>query len=358
MKVTLFKNLKSAKWSSPSMERYAFNLERELKLLGVEVKSMQPSMPWLFSLLPSKINFYLSRFIYYPLLASFNQSEINHITDHSFAQLIFSLNRKKTVITCHDLIPLRVEKDPFALEMFNNSISGLAQATWVMADSEETKKELVEKLGISGGKIKVVYLGIEEKFQPLKEREVTLVREKYNLPKGDILLHVGNNLPYKNIERILSSLKMLQEKKKDFTFLKIGPDFTPEQKAIIEDSGLSEKIIRLNNVTEEDLIGLYNLARMLIYPSLFEGFGFPVLEAMACGLPVIVSKEGSLEEIAGEAGIYVDSGKVENITQAIEELLENASQREKHSEKGLQQAKKFNWKKTAEQVLEVYRSIK
>jgi glycosyltransferase involved in cell wall biosynthesis len=117
------------------------------------------------------------------------------------------------------------------------------------------------------------------------------------------------------------------------------------------------RIIRLGFLPNEDLVMLYNTAEAFVFPSLYEGFGLPVLEAMACGCPVITTKEGSLPEVAGDAALYVDAYDVDNIAEGIRNVFSNKRLREELSEKGLEQAKKFSWKETARETLQVYEKL-
>lgn len=359
MKVNLFKNILNYRWSSPSMERYASSLEKHLELLGVEVNSIQPKTSVLFSFLPSKMNFKVSRYYYYPFLASLKREGLNHITDQSFAHLIFSLDKKKTIITAHDLIPLEIERDDFALEMYKRSIEGLKSAAKVIADSEASKKSLIKNLDLNPENIKVIYLGVEKKFTVINEKKyLAEVREKYKIPEDAfIILHVGHNLSYKNIEGIIKSLELFKEKNKEFVFLKVGDDFSSEQKKLISEKGLEKNVLVIGKVLDSELPLIYNLSSVLLYPSLNEGFGFPVLEAMASGLPVVISKEGSLGEIADSAAVYVDPLNYEEIASKLEVVLKEGALREELTRKGLDQAKKFTWEKTAKEVLKVYEEV-
>lgn len=356
--VSLFGNLDYEKWHSPSMDRYFSELENGLVQKGVKLKPVKPTLPLLYKFLPDRYQFRLARFNYYPSLAKHKQSSINHITDHSYAQVAKYLDPNKTIITCHDLIPFFYEKDTSSLKNFRESVSYLNKVRLILADSQDSKKDLVSQLKIDSSKIRVVYLGVEESFQPSTGANVKIFRERHSLPQKPLLLHIGNNLAYKNMEKILLSLRILKERGIDFCFLKVGSDFTLEHKELIREYKLADSIIFLGVVPENVLPDLYSSIDLLVYPSLKEGFGFPVLETVACGKRVLISKGTSLEEIASQAGVYVDPNEPEDIAHGIEKVLNlNQKDKDKLRTLGLERAKLFSWEKTVNQVYESYLEI-
>lgn len=366
MRIALFLNLMDQKWTSLSMERYGVELRKNLDKIKKEADDIigfQPSIPRALTYLPSRWRYQLSRFYYYPFYAQRHEGNVNHIIDHSFAQISQFLNHEKTVVTCHDLIPLkylpdgtRVEKDPTSLDLFKKSVNYLKEVKCVIVDSEATKKDLISMLEIPESKIRVIYLGRNIAFQIVTN--TTEVKTKLALPARPVLLHVGNTLPYKNLEKIFSCLKILKEEKVTFIFVKVGPEFTSSQKQLIEEFDLKDDIIEAGFLTEKELIQLYNLSSVLLYPSLFEGFGLPVLEALSCGLPAVISKNTSLEEIAGDTLIGVDPQNEQEISQEVKRLVNLKSEELKELKKTLvEQAEKFNWEKTAMETYKVYEDL-
>lgn len=357
-KVVLFGNLQNEQWRSPSMDRVSREIFAALKNKKVNVELVEPIMPFYISVLPAKWRFGYARFSYYPNLAKETKADVYHITDHSYGQLAKSLDPERTIITCHDLIPLTYEKDSFASNSFKKSVSYLHLAKIVLADSAATKKDLVNQLKLNPDKVKVVYLGRDEKFKPLSGGEVDQFKQKYQLPDKPLLLHVGNNLPYKNIENLLRSLQILKNKGLDFQFLKVGSCFTTSQKKLINELGLTFSVQNFPSMPETDLPALYNSCSALVYPSLLEGFGFPTLEALSCGLLTVVSKGSSLEEIAAEAGLYVNPVSPVSIAAGVEKALVLASEeKEKLQRLGLARSQQFSWDKTAEELIKIYELI-
>lgn len=331
MRVVLFRDLKEENWLS--MNRYADALASELRVDEFVV--------------PKVLNLYLTRYLYYPLKARNQQGNVNHIVDHSYGHLAYSLDSKKTVITCHDLNPLKHEESWLNLQLFKYSLGGLKRAAKVIADSEATKKDLIKFLGIPPDKIKVIPLGVGEKFRVIENQS-----RKFNLPQDrKIILHVGGSAYNKNIEGIISAMS-------NIFFIKIGADFTEPQKTLIRKLGLEDSIKFLGQVSKEDLVALYNIADVFVFPSFYEGFGLPILEAMACGTPVVTSNVSSMPEVAGDAATLINPHDVDSIASGINRVLRyDAVQYQRVVEKGLERAKKFTWKKTAEETLRVYEEV-
>lgn len=334
------------------MERYANQLVRELPVEEFVVSSQR--------LAPSGVlNLYYTRYLYYPLKARGHQGDINHIIDHSYGHLVYGLDPKRTVVTCHDLNPLKHEESWLNLRLFKYSVGGLKQAARIISDSEATKKDLIKFLGIAPDKIKVIPLGVEEKFRvEYDQKGLDRIKKEYRLPEGKIILHVGGSAYNKNIEGILNAIVKIKDQRSNVFFIKIGSNFTEPQKSLIKDLKLEDCVKFLGEVSEGDLVALYNIADVAVFPSFYEGFGLPVLEAMACGTPVVTSKVSSLPEVAGEAAILVDPHSVESIAKGISKvLLFGELNYQRMVQKGLEQAKKFTWQKTTEETLKVYKEV-
>jgi glycosyltransferase involved in cell wall biosynthesis len=276
----------------------------------------------------------------------------------------------KLVVTVHDLMPI------VYCEFFPPGIKGILnwrlqkyllaeRVDHIIADSKATKRDIVEYAGIPEDKISVAYLGADKMFKPLKFNKEKLkeeMRKKYNLPEK-FVLYVGDILWSKNIPALIEaareinvSLVFVGKRFTDKTIDKSHPwnkDIVKAQKAIEED----KRLMALGYVSNEDLIKLYNAAALLCQPSHCEGFGLTVLEAMSCGCPVVVSNRGSLPEIVGKAGIYVDPADTRSIADGIGEIYFNANLYKKYRKLGLEQAKKFSWEKTVSKTVGVYNEL-
>jgi glycosyltransferase involved in cell wall biosynthesis len=215
-------------------------------------------------------------------------------------------------------------------------------------------------IGCDPERLHVVYNGLHERFRRrISDYKVlSEARSHFGFTWSVTILHVGKCTFYKNIEGIIKSLALLPDGLRNHVhFVKVGEDFTQAQRNLIHRLGLSERVHFLGQLSVEDLVLLYNVADLLLFPSLYEGFGWPPLEAMACGTPVVCSDRGSLKEVVGEAALMVNPEDPKSIANSVESILTDAELREKLVNCGLERAKQFNWATNAEQVLEIYNKI-
>lgn len=277
----------------------------------------------------------------------------------------FGLSGKtKLISTIHDLsferYPEFFSTKRWLWHIFVNPKKICRRANKIIAVSESTKKDLVSLYEINAGKIEVIRNGLAEKFKVINRNDEKLIKikEKYRLPYK-FILYFGTIEPRKNVISVLKAFEILKKtENEDMKKIKLviaGSDGWSSKEAyfLIKNSRQKDEIILINNVQEEDKEYLYNLASIFVYPSFFEGFGFPPLEAMASGVPVIVSNNSSVAEIVGEAGILIDPGRPSEIFLALREILSNRGLQEKLVQKGLQKTKKFQWKTGAEDFLKV-----
>ncbi len=234
------------------------------------------------------------------------------------------------------------------------------KATRIITDSEYSKRDISETYGIPAERITVTYLAAPAHFEPVSsERELQRVRQTYGL-EGEYLLSVGSIQPRKNLTRLLAAYSRLQTKRPERKLPKlvlVGKRawLYGQTLRAIEELGLSDSVILTGYVTESDLPALYSGALCFVYPSYFEGFGLPPLEAMKCGAAVIVGNRTSLPEVVGTAAVMVDPFDIDALAFAIEKLIDDSDFRCKLRVKGLEHSKKFTWHSTARQTLEVYR---
>lgn len=236
----------------------------------------------------------------------------------------------------------------------------------VVTISTSTKSDIIKQYDIASDKVIVVYPGIKNvasiKHQALSMNEL---KEKYNV-SGKFILFVGTLQPRKNIERLVEAFKIVAsskenavEGKKDLTLVIIGKKgwLYEDMLAAPKKFEVEDRVKFLEFVPDEDLPSFYKVAECFVLPSLYEGFGLPVLEAMKYGCPVIASNISSLPEVGGAAALYVDPYNIGDITKKIESVLDNPSQRKKMIEEGYKQVKKFSWEKSAEKVLDVLKEV-
>jgi len=231
--------------------------------------------------------------------------------------------------------------------------SAIRNTKKVVTISESTKKDIIKYFPIASEKISVIYPAVADNFRFIDDKQkCKFALDKFNLPKKFILF-VGTLEPRKNLVRLISAYHKLPN---TCPLVIVGKRGWRYQEIFdkAEELRLKDKIIFLDYVPTEDLPYLYNSAACFVYPSLYEGFGLPVLEAMACGAPVITSNVSSLPEAAGEAAILVDPYNVDEIAMALNKILTNENLRQDLREKGLKQAQKFFWRKTAQEILKIF----
>ena len=230
------------------------------------------------------------------------------------------------------------------------------KAQRVIAISASTKRDIVKLLGVAESKVDVVLCGVDEDFQLLEnQRVLDDFRRKRHLPE-QMILFVGTIEPRKNLITLLRGYALLR-KKVQLPPLVIGGAkgwHHQEVFSVAEELGLREDIIFPGYIPQDELPLWYNAADFFIYPSLYEGFGLPPLEAMACGTPVIISNTSSLPEVVGEAGILVDPDNAEQIAEAMQRVLADNALRAEMRRRGLNRAREFSWQKAAQETVKVY----
>jgi len=289
---------------------------------------------------------------------------IIHLPNHHLGRYGLFL-KVPYIITVHDLIRYFDLKGygtlihhPNLRDRFYLSLDyrGIKKATKIIAVSRTTKHDLVQHLGIPAERISVVYEGINHQlFKPTSRR----------LADYPYLLFVGSEHPRKNFAALLRAFSILKSEGrfKDLKLLKVGKaggveaEFRKHTLQAVSELGLSNEVVFTDYVAEEDLPAYYSGAECFILPSLYEGFGFPPLEAMACGCPVIVSNRASLPEVTGKATVKVDPYDIDSIARALRQVITDERLRQELVSKGLEQARQFSWEKAARETLEVYESV-
>lgn len=278
------------------------------------------------------------------------------------------LARARSVVTIHDLSFLVVPEasDPGNRAYLSHQVPRAARrASLVVAVSEATRRDVIERLGIAPGRVVTVPNGVDPHFRSLSYDEITplapALRARLGLPPR-FLLHVGTIEPRKNLVRLIHAYARLVAHGRDAEHdlvLAGRPGWMYESVyQAAAHSGLARRIHFLNYVPERDLPMLYNLATVFVYPSLYEGFGLPVIEAMACGTPVLTARTPALVEISGTAAMLIDPRAEETITAALELLLENPAMLAHLHTVGLQQAARYPWTASANQMIGVYERLR
>jgi len=263
----------------------------------------------------------------------------------------------KKILTVHDLAYYLPEYNAYKfLDNFYMKFmikSSCRRADKIIAISKNTKKDIIQILKINKEKIKVVYEASDEKFKRLNKKDLAELKKKYDLTR--FIFYSGSISPRKNIKRLIKAFEIIKNKL-NLDLIITGNKLWKNKKemALIKQN---PKIKVLGNVSDQDLVALYNLAEVYVYPSLYEGFGLPILEAQACGCPVITSNKSSLPEVGGHSVVYINPLKTEEMSKAIEKVVSNKKLRENLIKKGYKNIKRFSWDKTAKEVLDLIKNV-
>jgi len=352
----------------PSMRLYAERLGDALLHQGVAVTRLRPpaivpaewrarSATW------AKLDIQFGRFAVYPRLVRNMNADVIHVIDHGQAYLLNGLDPSRTVVTCHDVILLALAHGrigsarvpPIALQILHLSLELMKRAAAVVADSEQTKRDLVSFIGLPAHRITVIAPGLNQPFSPDAARGIA-ARQRLGLGDGPLVLHIGRTF-YKNISGVLRVVHALRAQGIPARLVRTGRPLAGAERRLAERLGLSDAVVELRGVPDEDLPALYNAVDLLLFPSLYEGFGWPPLEAMASGTPVVCSRAGSLAEVVGDAALTADPENVEALTWHAAAVFGDAPLRAALVARGIAHASQFTWRRTATQVIDVYRDV-
>jgi len=288
------------------------------------------------------------------------KADLLHCPDY----LIPPTLNKIIILTIHDLAFIRFPQfnfDWFTKKYTKEVKRNARLAKIIIADSKSTKDDIIKFFKIDPAKVKVVYLASDSQFKKLANQEKDKkVLKKYGIDKKYIL-SAGTIEPRKNYPTLIKAFNYIKHNNNDFNYRLVIVGRTGwKSEATYRERELSpykDDILFIGRVSDKDLVQIYNQAEIFVYPSFFEGFGLPPLEAMSCGLPVIASDSSSLKEVVGDAGILVPPEDYREISRQILYILKNEKIKKKLKEKSLKQAQKFSWEKTARKTLNIYNEI-
>lgn len=356
--------------------RYVEMLHTRLAAGGVDVVRVAPALPPL----PAAAYDGLLRFgadlraflRTYPVWARYPPADVYHLTSQNLAALLI-LRRPpgRVVVTVHDILPHLLRRDPAlsplrrpADQLFDRmAMAGLRRADRLVADSDYTRRCVVEHLGIPASRVAVSHLGIDHSHFRPGAGDPAALRERYALDAGRrYLIYVGSEDPRKNLAALLRALAAARATLPDLCLLKVGrAHFVEERRrlvALADELGLRGAVTFLDDVPEADLPDLYGLAAACVQPSLYEGFGFPLLEAMACGVPSIYARASSLPELAGDAALAFDPwapGAADELAALICRLIADPALQLRLRAEGLRRAAAFTWERTVAVTFAAYR---
>lgn len=348
MKPVLFGNIQNDK--STSMHIYLKELTKNFpKKFSYELIYPQSRS--------NKYQLFAKKHFFYPLLARKYYGDINHILDHSYGHLAQFIPKEKTITTCHDLIPFIDKKvtSNIGRNLFKWYISGMLRSKKIITVSENTKKDILSRYNYPKENIVVVPNGVSEKFKKISDKKKEKKKEEWGFKNKRIILSIGI-AEYKNINGTIEAFNEISKKEKESHLIKVGK-FTFEQEKKIVNYNLKNKVSVYEFLDEKKLVELYSIADLLIFPSFYEGFGLPVIEAMASGCPVVTSTRGSLPEISNKCALLANPYNQKELNQASFRAYTDDSLRKEMIKKGIKRAKNFSWKKTAKSTISVYESI-
>lgn len=261
---------------------------------------------------------------------------------------------RKQVLTVHDLSFKRMPETtvPNLKWYLDGAVPrSVARADLVLADSDATRRDLIELFRTPPDRVQTLYSGYDAMFHPITdETELQRVRAAHKLEKP-FLVHVGTIEPRKNIARLIEAYARLPQRREIDLVIAGGRGWMYDEiEAAPQKFGVSESVRFLGFTPDADLPALYSLAELVAYPSLYEGFGLPVLEAMACGAAVVTSNNSSIPEVAGDAAVMIDAHDTDAIAGAMQRVLDDRKWRAALQEKGIRQARKFSWDKSAREL--------
>lgn len=289
--------------------------------------------------------------------------EADIVHSNNFCVPRFRNRRKKVVVTVYDISVL-THPECHRKANINHCLAGIKDAVSyadaIISISKHTKDDLIRYFDADPEKIAVTHLAARPEFSHVADiGELQRVRVRYGLP-GSYILFIGSLEPRKNVKTLLRAYSVLSENiKKEFPLVIAGGRgwLNSDIPGLVSELGIKDKVLFAGYVDDGDLSAMYSAASLFVYPSLYEGFGLPILEAMACGTPVVTSNTSSMPEVAGDAAVLIDPVDIENLSFTMGQLLENNAKRNEMILKGFERASVFSWEKCARETLDVYRKV-
>lgn len=295
--------------------------------------------------------------LYYPIELFIGRVKLFHATDFTLPP---TLPPTQTLLTVHDLSFVRAPETatPILKKYLDRVVPwSVKRAKHVLADSQATKDDLMSLYGTPEEKITVLLSGVEPRFRRIEDTAVLRqIRRKYQLGDAPYVFSIGTVQPRKNYTRLIQALHALGEEFSHVNLVIAGGKGWLDAPIYhtVEALGMSQRVRFIGFVEDADIPALYSGALLTAYPSLYEGFGFPILESMACGTPVVTSTISSMPEVAGDAALLVDPYDVSALAESLRWLLTEDALREKLIERGYRQARRFTWQKAARELKAVY----
>lgn len=354
-----------------SMDLYAARLRRFLPqfLPDAQLAFPDASFRELFSdgSLEAPAPRYLDRYLTYPRVTRAHRGDVYHVLDHSYGHLVAGLDPGRCVITLHDLYPLQVIeaasrglRASVRRRFLERTMMHAFRAARIIVNSRFIRNELLDRTGFPEERLHLIPLGVDPVyFEARSAEDLTEFRKRLDIRESDaIILHIGSCDPRKGIETLLRAMsKLPREGAARVTLVQVGGRVTPGLMNLAAALNLEDRFVPAGAVDSEDLIRALKTASALVCPSTYEGFGLPVLEAMAAGTPVIVSLKGPMIELSGEDGLAAEAGDPGSFADAILDVLTHPHAAHARAERARRRAVSYTWENTARQTADVYREL-
>jgi glycosyltransferase involved in cell wall biosynthesis len=369
MKVLLLGNYSTD--NEESMLRFARMMQSGLSGAGHEVRLIHP--PAVIGRLRSsavgigKWLGYVDKFAVFPLLlqSAAKWADVIHVCDHSNSHYLKYIRPHTHVVTCHDMIGTRTALGDAPAprsrwtgrQLQRMILNGLRSAQHVACVSEATRKQLLSIASLSEHKVSLIYNGLNYSYSPMPDPEAAARVQSLGVStRSPFLLHIGGNQWYKNRLGVLRMFARVRSENlaRDLKLVMVGRPWTTEMRQFLSRSSLTGCVRELTGVPNEDLRALYSKAELLLFPSLEEGFGWPILEAQACGCPVVTSNRAPMTEVAGNAAMYVEPEDIGAAAAKIGDTLNNLSH---FRAAGLINAERFNVSSMIQSYVNLYQHL-
>ena len=311
----------------------------------------------------------LNRLVDYPrhvggLASSY---DVFHVVDHSYSQLVYRLPPDRSVVTCHDLdtfrsviAPMEEPRSPLFKAMTRHILEGLRRAACITCDTRAIRDEILARDLAPPDRVVVAPIGVGSEFRPARDADSDRELQRLLACTADSIeiLHVGSNAPRKRIDRVLKLTADLVQRDRRIRLVRVGGALTAEQQRLARDLGVADLVTILPPLDDRHLASLYRRAALVVLPSDREGFGLPVVEALACGARVLASDLPVLREVGGSAAEFAPAGDREAwVRSAACMISERSEQTQARRERGLAWASRFSWSQFASELVAVYRNV-
>jgi glycosyltransferase involved in cell wall biosynthesis len=306
---------------------------------------------------------YFLRFLRYPVSARRSRTDLWHIVDQGYAQVAALLPPERTVVTCHDLMLLigreretGVRPDRRTVLRFRWAVSYLKRAARVVCVSDSTREDAIRLCGVDPRRAVVIPNGLAPTFR----RPGAAARDRTRASlgaDGPTILHVSTGIEYKNVPATLHVVAELRRRGLAASLVRVGAPLAPDERDLARRLGIEPFLLDCGRVPDDRLAAIYGAADLLLFPSWYEGFGWPVLEAMACGTPVVASSAPALVEIAAGAALTERADDIRALADAAQQVLTRPALAGRLREAGLARARQFSWSRTSAAYARVYDEV-